>query len=77
MVFGKQSLQGYVAGLPTELEWKIFPRITTLGLLETIQNLMRDLQCELEHFKDKIIFMSVYNDNVWQAKGNKEQCEHK
>ena len=59
----------------TELEWKIFLGITTLGLLENIQNLY--LQCEPEHFNERIIFMSVYNDNVWQAKRNKEQCEHK
>ena len=77
MLFGKQSLQGYVAGVPTELEWKIFSGITTLGLLENIQNLMRDQQCEPEHFNERIIFMSVYNNNVWQAKGNKEQCQHK
>ena len=53
---------------PTEFEWKIFPRITTLGLLEEIQKLMKDLQCEPEHFNDRIIFMSMYNDIVWGEK---------
>ena len=62
-----------IDGMPTELEWRIFPGITTLGLLE-IQSLMRDLQCELEHFNDRIIFMSMYNDIAWQEKGNKERC---
>ena len=78
MVFGKQSLQGMepIDGIPTEFEWKIFPGITTLGLLEKIQSLMRDLQCELAHFKDRIIFMSIYKDIEWKAKGNKEQCEY-
>ena len=39
-----------------------FPGIMTLGLLEKIQSLMRDLQCEPEHFKDRIIFMSIHDD---------------
>ena len=51
-----------IDGMPTEFEWKIFPGFTTLGLLEKMQSLMRDLQCELEHFKDRIIIMSMYND---------------
>ena len=61
--------------MPTEFEWKIFPGITTSGLLEKIRSLMRDLQCEPELFNDRIIFMSMYNDIVWQEKGNKEKCE--
>ena len=65
-----------IDGMPTEFEWKIFPGITTLGLLEKIQSLMRDLQCEPEHFKDRIIFLSMYNDIEWRAKGNKEICEY-
>ena len=65
-----------IDGMPTEFEWKIFPGITTLGLLEKIQSLMTDFQCEPANFKDKIIFMSMYNDMEWKAKGNKEQCEY-
>ena len=34
-----------IGGMPTEFEWNIFPGITTLGLLEKIQDLMKDLQC--------------------------------
>ena len=55
-------------GKPTEFEWKIFPRITTLGLLDEIQKLMEDQQCEPEHFNDRIIFMSMHNDIVWGEK---------
>ena len=65
-----------IDGMPTEFEWKIFPGITALGLLEMILKLMTELQCEPEHFKGRIIFMSMYNDIVWQAKGNREICEH-
>ena len=44
-----------IDGMPTEFEWKLFPGITTLGLLEKIQSLMTDLQCEPENFKGRIL----------------------
>ena len=56
-----------IDGMLKEFEGKIFPGITTLGLLEKIQSLMRDLQCEPEHFTDRNIFMSMYNDIEWKA----------
>ena len=62
-----------IDGMPTEFEWKIFPGFTTLGLLEKIQDLMKNLQCEPEHFKDRIIFMSMYNDIAWREEGNTER----
>ena len=65
-----------IDGMPTVFEWKIFSGITTSGLLEKIQCLMRDLQCEPENFKDRIIFMSMYNDTTWREKGNTERCEY-
>ena len=65
-----------IDGMPTEFEWKIFPGITTLGLLEKIQSLMRDVQCEPEHFTDRIIFMSLHKVIEWKAKCNEEQCEY-
>ena len=65
-----------IDGMPTAFEWKIFTGITALGLLEMILKLMTELQCEPEHFKGRIIFMSMHNHIVWQAKGNKERCEY-
>ena len=65
-----------IDGMPTEFERKIFPGIIALGLLEKIQNLLTNLQCELEHVKGRIIFISNFNDIVCNAKGNKEQCEY-
>ena len=56
-----------IDGMPTEFEWKTFPGIITLGILEKIQSLMRDLQCKPEHVKELIIFMSMYNDIVWRS----------
>ena len=48
---------------------------TTLGLLGEIQKFMTELQCEPEQLKDRIIFMSMYNDIVWREQGNTEKCE--
>ena len=45
-----------------EFEWKIFPGITTVGILSQIQKMMGELQCEPENFTDRIIFMSMLND---------------
>ena len=62
-----------IDGKPTEFEWNIFTGIITLGLLEKIQSLMRDLQCKPEHFTDRIVVMSMYNDIQWRAKGKKKK----
>ena len=32
--------------------------------------------CEPEHFKDRIIFMPMYNDIAWREEGNTERCEY-
>ena len=57
-----------IDGMPTEFEWKLVPGFTRLGLLEKIQSVLRDMQCEPEHFKDRTIFMSMYNGIVWESK---------
>ena len=65
-----------IDGEPMEFERKLFPGFTTLDIFEEIQKYMKDLQCEPEQFKDRIIFMSMYNDIVWGEQGNTEKCEH-
>ena len=60
--------------MQTEFEWKIFPRFTKLGILEEIQKLMKSFQTEPEHFNGRIIFMSMFNDNVWGDNENTEKC---
>ena len=45
-----------------EFEWKIFPGFTTFGLLEQIQEFMKEQKCDPEQFEGKIIFMSMFND---------------
>ena len=54
-----------IDGEPMEFEWTIWLGFTTLGILEEIQKFMTELQCEPEQFKDRIFFMSMFNDNVW------------
>ena len=36
--------------------------------------MMGELQCEPENFTGRIIFMSMFNDIVWDAKGHDELC---
>ena len=38
--------------------------------------MMGKLQCEPENFTGRIIFMSMFGDIVWDAKGNDELCEN-
>ena len=47
-----------IDGEPMEFEWTIFPRFTTLGILDEIQKMMAaELRCEPEEFKGRIIFI--------------------
>ena len=61
-------------GQPMQFEWKIFPGFNTVGILNKIQQVMGELQCEPGNFTDRIIFMSMFNDIVWDTKGNDESC---
>ena len=63
-----------INGTQTEFQWKYFPGFTTLGILEEIRKLMECIQCEPEHFNDRIIFMSTYHDIAWWVNGNTEKC---
>ena len=63
-------------GKAMEFEWKIFPGFTTAGILNEIQKTTGELQCDPANFKGRNIFMSMFNDIVWEAKGNEKLCEH-
>ena len=45
-----------------------------MGILNKNQKMMGELQCEPENFTGRIIFMSMFNDIVLDAKGNDELC---
>ena len=53
-------------GEPLEFEWKNSPGFTALQILDEIQKMMNEMQCEAEQFTGRIIFMSMYNDVVWE-----------
>ena len=53
---------------------EIFPGFTTFGL-EQIQEFMKEQQCGPEQFKDRIIFMSMFNDILWRETENAEKCK--
>ena len=60
-----------------EFEWKIFPGFTTAGIVNEIRKkMMGELQCDPADFKDRTIFMSTFNNIVWDARGNDELCEN-
>ena len=51
------------------------PRIHDVGHpRRDSENLMEGIQCEPEHFNDRIIFMSMNNDFAWGENGNTENC---
>ena len=54
-----------IDGQSMEFEWKIWPGFTTFDLLEQIQKIMKEHQCDPEQFKGRIIFMPMYNDIEW------------
>ena len=58
-----------------EFNWKISASFTKLGILDEVRKTMiSEWKCEPEHFKGRIIFMSMYNDIDGTKRWNKENC---
>ena len=51
-----------IDGEAIEFEWNIFPGFSSLSLLQEIQKDLDRKNLQLEEFKDRIIFMSMFND---------------
>ena len=67
-----------IDGEPVEFEWYIFPGHATLDLLHEIRRKMAQNGIKLEEIKDRIIFMSMYNDIYWsQGEENFKECVSK
>ena len=60
-----------IGSKPMVFKWKIFPGFTTLQILAEIHNMMTEVQCELEQFFGRIIFMSMYQDMYGEKKKTK------
>ena len=43
-----------------------FTGFTTLEILDEIQKMMAELKCEPEQFQGRIIFMSMYNNEIFE-----------
>ena len=63
-----------INGEPTEFEWNIFPRFTTLQLCGKINDLLSELGQTPETFTGRNLFMSMFNDISCDRKGNKDEC---
>ena len=63
-----------IDGQPMEFEWKTFPGFTTVGILNEIQQMMRKLVWTRQLHRQDHLFMSMFNDIAWDAKGNDELC---
>ena len=59
-----------IDGEPIEFEWTIFPGLTTLGILDEMQKMMTESECEPEQF-NKIIFMSMTLTLIGQNEATK------
>ena len=53
-------------------EWKIVPGFSSLSILQEIQQELEKRKIQPEEFTDRIIFMSMFNDIVWNT--NDENC---
>ena len=52
----------------------MFPRFSSLQILQEIQNGLRKRNIEPERFTDHIILVSMFNDTDWSLKGNEGFC---
>ena len=62
-----------IDGMQTEFEW-YSQDSRPWASSKRFQKMMEGFQCELEHFNERIIFVSMYNDIAWRENGNTETC---
>ena len=60
-------------GEPMEFEWNIFPGFTTLQLINKVGEFMSRMS-DPSQFKGRIIFMSIFNDILWESEDNEREC---
>ena len=69
-----QDVVRRIDGEAIELEWNIFPGFSSLAILQEIQKDLARKNIQPEEFKDRIIFMSMFNDIDWSQRKNNENC---
>ena len=63
-----------ISGEPTEFEWNIYPRFTTLQLYGKVSDPLSRLGETPETFTGRILFMSMFNDISCDKKDNEREC---
>ena len=63
-----------IDGEPIEFEWTNFQGRTSLEMLLNAQADLQSRGFEPEEYRDRIIFVSTFNDIAWTKKGNSEKC---
>ena len=69
----KWKVSRCVDGEANEVEWKICTGFSSLAIHQEIQNLARK-DIKPEELKDRIIFMTMFNDIDWSNRKNDENC---
>ena len=59
---------------PMDFEWNIFPGFTTLQLINKVHEFMVKI-CDPSQFKERIIFMSMFNGILWKSEDNEQECD--
>ena len=62
-----------IDGEAIEFGWKMFPGFSSLSILHEIQQDLEKRKIQPEEFKDRIIFMSMFNDIDWKKRKD-EKC---
>ena len=63
-----------IDGEAIEFEWNVLPGVTTLQILQRIQNDLQSKNIEPEQLPDRIIFMSIFKDIDWTKRNVEETC---
>ena len=56
-----------------KFEWNIFPGFTTLQLINRVQEFINK-RSDPSQLKERIIFMSMFNDTIWGSEDNEREC---
>ena len=62
-----------IDGEPIQFEWNIFPGRASSEMLQKVQEYLQSRRLEPAGFRDRIIFMTMFNDFDWTKEGNSEK----
>ena len=63
-----------IDGEAIEFEWNISPRFSSFAILQEIQKDLARKNIQPEAFKDRIIFISMFNNIDWSKRKNDDNC---